>query len=321
MRRLTSTVVLALTVALFLPGCGGALTGTPIPEDARYRGALVDHQGNPVKGPEASMTEQDAARRIDPCALLDPAAVAALGTVRYSGPGETLGDCEILIGADRTTPITEVSVSMAVMPVFTGPTTTIGSRTASEIPDTGQCSLAVAYNDRRAMNYHAVSDGTASPCPALRTLVAASVPLLDNPGERAKPLRDPCSFLDVMYPAEQTFALIALNPSTCDYSLGPRVPDDHNRYVVRTMTMRKLALDHPRPGARQLRVAGVPATEYESGENYCIIDAFAGIDEPHLRPTRSGEDAEYVEVLSVSGRDCAVVRDVTVAAVRTYRAD
>ncbi|MFF2088418.1 hypothetical protein ACFVVM_31935 [Nocardia sp. NPDC058176] len=321
MRRALGAVALFLTVGLFLPGCGGALTGTPIPEGARYRGALVDHLGKPVKGPDASMTEQDAARRIDPCALLDPAAVSALGTVRYSGPGDTLGDCEILIGADRTTPVTKVSLSMAVMPVFTGATTTIGSRTGSEIPGEGLCSIAVAYNDRRAMNYTAHSDGTGSPCPALRTLVAASVPLLDSPGERAKPLRDPCSFLDVMYPAEQTFALIALNPSTCDYSLGPRVRDDHNRYVVRTMTMSKLQLDHPRPGARQLRVAGVPATEYPSGENYCIIDAFAGIDQPYLRPGWGDESEEYVEVLSVSGRDCEVVRDITVAAVRTYQAD
>ncbi|WP_336085105.1 hypothetical protein [Nocardia sp. SSK8] len=302
---------------MLLTGCGD-LVGTAVPENARYRGSLIDRFGNPLDGAAASMGEQDAARRIDLCALINGAATRELGTVTYAGPDQSLGDCQVLIG-DRTGPVTKVNVSMSIQPVLGGTKTMYGSRVGNGPHDSGSsCSIAVIYNEERAMSFTADGDNTASACPALHAIVTEAVPLLDDPPSRAVPLGDPCSFLDTLYPPEQPLFLSGLNPSTCDYSLGVREPDDSNRYIVGTSTAIRVLIDQPPPDARMLQLAGVPAYEQPGANTYCTITAFAGVAQPFVRPGWDGEPTDYVEVLDIAGRDCAVVREIAVAAVKTY---
>ncbi|MFD4355430.1 hypothetical protein ACFWPX_22945 [Nocardia sp. NPDC058518] len=317
-RRTITTVALGVIAALLLSGC---LTteGVATPEGARYRGSLVKSNGKPDPALVIEQSEQDAARRIDPCSVIDLAATSALGTVTYTGPQHSLGDCEVVL-ADRTGPVIGLSVSMSTMPVFIGPTTTYGTRVGT-VPSGGSlCSIAVVYNEQRAFQYFASGIAGSDTCPALRTVVTASVPLLDRPGLRTTPLKDPCSFLDSLYPVDQKFFLVDLNPANCDYSLGERTPNDGNRYVVSTFTMSRTLADTPPSTSRQLRLAGVPANETSSGEDRCAVTAFVGIDKPFTRPGWGGEPETYVEAISVSGHGCATIRDIAVAVIKTYRA-
>ncbi len=317
-RRTFTVVALGLATILLLSGCLRT-DGVATPEGARYRGSLVKGNGQPDPTLVTEQSEKDAARRIDPCSVIDMAAASALGTVTYSGPQQSLGDCEILF-ADPTGPVISLSVSMSVMPVFSGHTTTYGGRVGTVPSGDNLCSIAVAYNENRAFQYFASGVVGSSPCPELRTVVAASVPLLDRPGLRDTPLKDPCSFLDTLYPAEQKFFLVGLNPSTCDYSLGVRTPNDGNRYVVNTITTSRASVEAPPSAARQLRLAGVPANESSSGEDRCEVTAFVGIDQPFTRPGWNAKPDTYVEAIKVHGYGCATIRDIAVAAIKTYRA-
>ncbi|MFD6451425.1 hypothetical protein ACFWF3_11635 [Nocardia sp. NPDC060220] len=316
--RRAITVALSLATVLLLSGCLST-DGIATPEGARYRGSLVKGNGNPDPALIIEQSEQDAARRIDPCSLIDMAAASTLGTVIYTGPEQSLGDCEFVL-ADPTGPVISLSVSMSTMPVFTSATTTYGSRVGSVGGGGNLCSIAVTYNEQRAFQYFTSGVAGSDTCPELRRVVTASVPLFDRPGLRVTPLKDPCSFLDTLYPVEQKFFLVGLNPSTCDYSLGERTPNDGNRYVVNTITMSRALVDTPLSTGRQLLLAGVAAIESSSGEDRCEVTAFVGIDKPFTRPGWDGEPGTYVEAISVHGHGCATIRDIAVAAIKTYRA-
>ncbi|MFD3594456.1 hypothetical protein ACFWU5_17160 [Nocardia sp. NPDC058640] len=317
-RRTIAAGAWCLAAVLLLSGCLRT-DGLATPEGARYRGSLVDSNGKPDPALITALSEKDAARRIDPCSVIDMTAVSALGNVTYAGPQQSLGDCEVLL-SDRTGPVVSLSVSMSTMPVFPSNTTTYGTRVGTVPTGDNLCSITVAYNEERAFQYFASGVVGSNPCAELRAVVEASAPLLDRPGQRKTPLKDPCSFLDTLYPAEQTLSVIGLNPSTCDYSLGVRTRADRNRYVVNTITMSRVIADAPPLSARQLQLAGIPAYESSGSEDRCEVTAFVGIDKPFTRIGWDGKSDTYVEVITVHGHGCATIREIAVAAVKTYRA-
>ncbi|WP_280393546.1 DUF3558 family protein [Nocardia brasiliensis] len=307
---------------LVAAGCSVTVDGTAAPVGMRYRAHVTSDDA------AARLADRDSARLLDPCGLLDEQAVNRLGTVLHFGIDIELDECAVHL--DRTTrgaPLNGVKVTMSVAPAFSGATLQIGGRKASELSLPEQCSIAVEYNQHRAILYTGNGGRGTNPCPAMRALAAASAPLLDNPPRRVNSTKIPptkgatvdlCSALDTAYTGE-SFYLTGLSPYTCDYWLGQYTSDDSNRFTISLYNAHQRSATYIPSDARKLQIAGADAMERSSAKNYCVIDAYVGVQHPIPARDWEGKPDDRVEALKISGRNCDSVRSLAVAAVRTYR--
>ncbi|WP_194838159.1 hypothetical protein [Nocardia sp. XZ_19_369] len=308
---------------LSLAGCSTTIDGVGTPVGMRYRGTLTSDDA------AAKLAERDEIRRLDPCGMLDERAVNTLGRPLHFGIGIDLDRCVVRLDrATLTTPLNSVEVSMSVSLDFAGSRFQLGNRKASEIHSGDQCFVAVEYNDRRALFYSGIASGGADPCPALRTVVAASAPLLDKPALRRNSTKIPktkgadvdlCAALDTAYPSGQAFYLTGLNPYECDFWLGDHQRDDSNRFTIQLFNANKSLVGYVPADARKLQIAGVDAVEQSFQKNYCTIQAYIGASQPISARDWEGKPDDRVEALKVSGRGCDKTRTLALAAVKTYQ--
>ncbi|WP_433574192.1 hypothetical protein [Nocardia brasiliensis] len=296
--------------------------GSATPIGMRYRAHVTSDDA------AARLAERDDARLLDPCGLLDEQAVNRLGKVLHFGIDFELDECAVhLDRATRATPLNGVKVTMSVAPAFSGTTFQLGGRKASELPLSEQCSIAVEYNEQRAILYTGNGDRGTNPCAAVRALAAASAPLLDNPPRRVNSARIPptkgatvdlCSALDTAY-TKESFYLTGLSPYTCDYWLGRYTSDDSNRFTISLYNAHQRSATYVPSEALKLQIAGVDAVERNSAKNYCVIDAYVGVQHPIQARDWEGKPDDRVEALKISGHGCDPVRHVALAAVKTYQ--
>ncbi|MFE3444992.1 hypothetical protein ACFXNW_18325 [Nocardia sp. NPDC059180] len=268
-------------------------------------------------------------RRIDPCGLLDQAAVtAAVGAPRFIGPGLDADECEMRF--DPATQINSVSVSMSVSAVGDGGTKfQVGDRDAYTLDGGDLCHISLFFDEDRAF-FYSISGPPEQLCQKLRQIVIGSAPQLDNPPQRADSTTmpdtkgwkiDPCTGLTAAFAPGQTFDFLGLNPFECDVYAGE--PDSsetaRNRYTVRYINVSTEHARYVPDEDRRLRIVGVDATETSGDNEFCQIKVFVGADHTFPIMTYDGKTEKWLEAIHVTGYGCAETRQVAVAAVKAHR--
>ncbi|WP_043738420.1 hypothetical protein [Nocardia asiatica] len=313
-------------VVLALSGCAMTpVDDAATPTGTRYRGTLSGGASR------EDLAESDKARALDPCGMLDEAAITALGTALYFGIGQRLDECEVRL--DRVTlarGITTVGVSLSVLPHFGTNSFRIGDRRASPLLSDETCFIALEYNKRRAFHYWATASPGVDPCAALRDIVTVSAPLLQESPLRVNSTRvpktrsamkDPCAALDSAFEPGQTFYLSMLSPYECNIWLGQHSRDDSNRFGIEVFNVAKSQASYVPSQARKLMLAGVESVEESNGDGHCSIRAYVGVDKPFSTRTWDGKPEDRIDALRISGPGCAETRALAVAAVKSYQQD
>ncbi|WP_280422749.1 hypothetical protein [Nocardia carnea] len=320
--RVAVSVVLA---GVLLSGC--AVEGLAVPVGSSYRASLGPDHERAI----ALQSNRDHARRLDPCAMVDEAAViAAVGTPRHFGAHNEPDECELRF--DRNTAIGGVgslTVSLTVVEDGSGKRFQVGDRTAHTLDSGNLCHISLTYDDMRSFFYSISGREDADLCGQLRQIVTASAPLLDRAPKRSESMRmpatkawtlDPCAALSSAYDPGQEITVNGIDPFECDFRLGyEHRPDELNRFHISFFHYSEGSANHPQPHVRRLQIVGVDATEHTGENDYCIIEINVGADNPFPVVNYDGQPEQWIEAMKVSGHGCTETRRIAVAAVKDYQ--
>lgn len=320
----------AALAVLAAAGCSSTVSGAATPVDA---GGLVP-PGPVVYGvtigddARARFDRFADMRTWDPCALLDPAALAAVGTVSEQSSRSGFDTCYAYAQPAGASKYDEWRVRVELDPSFSDyrredkPTRSIAGTTVvvlDEDASAGDCELAVPVDDERVVDLDLGWSASGPPpgpaCDTAASLVEAMVPLLANPVRRAEgrypvstPIAtaDPCAPI-ASYTAEGRAVQWELDQgslTSCSFSLG------NGRDAAELDVDTGVTDPSPRisDGETATTVAGFDAVERPSSSGRSCTVVVRGRAE--VPEGGTSEDSTVVESISARADDCAQANDL-----------
>ncbi|NNH73818.1 hypothetical protein HLB23_28865 [Nocardia uniformis] len=323
-----------LVAALVLAaGCSTSISGDAMP---------INADGDLPYARSLTETDRDRLgyyamiRSLDPCGLLDMAALRDLGALRRFDAENTVNGCRAEIEVDRSDPTrSRLEVELSFVDdwdrtdwttitvggqsigesVQNSPDQALGSNTCrSKIPFDGEYDLLLTVSRR--------TDEAA--CPQARTIVAATLPLLsqrplressERKARHAISMHDPCGSFEPLAAAHTITLDRRTTPWSCVFYL-----DGDDDQAKRTITMSSTAmsrLERSSGGATATSVAGNAAIRSPLA-TVCEVEVAVGDPPDGNNYDPIAGSKSVTSTIVVRGPDCDSAAELADIAVTTY---